>query len=395
MFSSAITRSIFCVIKITSASFSSTSIRCNILKSNANALLDKTLLNKYMDLPIPKNKVQLEYIWIDGTGEHMRAKTRTANFTPNRVEELPEWTYDGSSTYQANTENSDIFLRPRAIYKDPIRRGDNKLVLCDTYDYNNNPTRTNHRYACQEAMERVLDQEPWFGIEQEYTFMDEDGKPFGWPPGGFPAPQGPYYCGVGASKVTAREIVEAHYRACLYADIEIGGCNAEVMPSQWEYQIGPCLGIKCADDIWISRYLLHRIAEEYGVVVTFDPKPADGWNGTGAHCNFSSKRMRETDGIKEIESAIGKLARKQKEHIARYDPDGGNANVRRLTGKFETCSIDKFTWSVAGRDASVRIPRTVAIEKKGYFEDRRPAANCDPYSVCDAIVRTCLLDEDL
>lgn len=224
--------------------------------------------------------------------------------------------------------------------------------------------------------------------------LDIEGRPFGWPDNGFPAPQGPYYCGVGADRVYARDLVEAHAIACLYAGIDFAGTNAEVMPAQWEYQVGPSLGMKASDDLWVSRYILHRIAEEYGVVVTFDPKPMEGqWNGAGAHTNFSTKAMRNDGGMKAIEAAIEKLSKQHERHIRAYDPKEGKDNERRLVGKLETSSIDKFSWGVANRGVSVRVPRGVATAGKGYFEDRRPSSNCDPYAVCDALVRTCLLNE--
>nr|CAD7395189.1 unnamed protein product [Timema cristinae] len=344
------------------------------LRNSPNATLDKTILNKYLSLPQPSNKVQATYIWIDGTGENVRAKDRTLDFLPKSIKDYPIWNYDGSSTYQAEGTNSDTFLYPVAVYKDPFRPGgSNVLVLCEAYKHTKEPTgdeicSSNNRKACQEAADRAVDSRPWFGIEQEYCLLDMDGRPWGWPQNGFPGPQGPYYCGVGAQNVFAREL--------------------------WEFQVGPGEGMKCADDLWVARYILQRIAEEYGVVVTFDPKPMPGnWNGSGAHCNFSTKAMREDNGIIEIEKAIDKLSKQHLRHIQAYDPKGGKDNMRRLTGHHETSSIHDFSAGVANRAASIRIPRGVAEDKKGYLEDRRPSSNCDPYSVCNALIRTCILDE--
>ncbi|XP_037298842.1 glutamine synthetase 2 cytoplasmic isoform X3 [Manduca sexta] len=265
--------------------------------------------------------------------------------------------------------------------------------MCDTYKSNMEPTDTNHRIKCQEAYDKCKDQEPWFGIEQEYILLDSDLRPFGWPPGGYPPPQGPYYCGVGANKVFARDLVEAHYKCCLYAGVPISGTNAEAMPSQWEFQVGPSVGVAAGDDLWMARFILHRLAEEFGVIVSFDPKPVSDWNGSGAHHNFSTKKMREPNGIIEIERAIEKLSRVHMRHIKVYDPRGGKDNERRLTGLHETASINDFTAGVASRGSSIRIPRIVSENKCGYLEDRRPASNCDPYAVTDALMRTCILDE--
>ncbi|KAG5674965.1 hypothetical protein PVAND_004909 [Polypedilum vanderplanki] len=374
---------------------STSTTRANFLRESPNAHLNKTLLKRYTGLKYDQNKfVQCTYLWLDGTNEHLRLKDRVLKKIPERPEDCPNWQYDGSSTYQALGENSDITLVPRALYKDPFKAGENDvIVLCDTYKPDGSPTDTNYRAAMQAAYDKTKDLEPWFGIEQEYTFLDVDKRPLGWPANGFPGPQGPYYCGVGADKVIARDIVEAHALACIYAGVEFAGTNAEVMPAQWEYQIGPSLGMKAADDLWVSRYILWRIAEEFGVVVTFDPKPMEGnWNGAGGHTNFSTKPMREEGGIKCIEQAIEKLSKQHKKHIQAYDPRGGKDNERRLVGRLETSSIDKFSWGVADRSCSVRIPRGVASAKKGYLEDRRPSSNMDPYSVCNAILTTCLLD---
>ncbi|XP_030567077.1 glutamine synthetase 2 cytoplasmic isoform X2 [Drosophila novamexicana] len=365
-----------------------------ILEDSPNARINKTILDRYLTLPLEENIVQATYVWIDGTGEDLRCKDRTLDFIPSSPKELPVWNYDGSSCYQAEGSNSDTYLYPVAIYKDPFRRGNNILVMCDTYKFDGTPTATNKRKSCLEVVNKCIEEEPWFGIEQEYTFLDFDGYPLGWPKNGFPGPQGPYYCGVGANKVYARDIVDAHYRACLYAGVKVSGTNAEVMPAQWEFQVGPCLGISIGDDLWMSRFLLHRISEEFGIVATLDPKPMPGdWNGAGAHTNVSTKVMREDGGIREIEKAVAKLSKCHDRHIRAYDPKQGQDNARRLTGKHETSSINDFSAGVANRGCSIRIPRGVNDDGKGYFEDRRPSSNCDPYSVVEAILRTICLDE--
>jgi len=360
---------------------------------NLTANSNKISLMRYLALPQGEN-VQVMYVWIDGTGETMRCKTKTEPHEPKCVEDLPIWNFDGSSTYQATGSNTDVYLHPVAMYPDPFRMGKNKLVLCETYKYNEKPHETNKRHTCKEVMEKAKSYVPWFGIEQEYTMFDTDGRPLGWPEQGFPRPQGPYYCSVGSNCAYGRDILESHYRAMLYAGLTVGGTNAEVLPSQWEFQIGPCEGIKMGDELWMARFLLHRVAEDFNVVISFDPKPVEGdWNGSGAHTNFSTKQMRESGGIKHIEEAIDKLSKVHDRHIKAYDPKQGKDNLRRLTGKHETSSIHDFSAGVANRGCSIRIPRQVAKDGKGYFEDRRPSSNCDPYSVTEAIVRTVCLNE--
>jgi len=364
-----------------------------MLSLTNNGQSNKGALQRYLALP-QGDRVQVMYVWIDGTGEGLRAKTRTEAREPKCVEDLPIWNYDGSSTYQAEGVNSDTYLYPVAMYPDPFRPGKNKLVLCETYKYNKQPTESNKRLTCKQAMDRCKDQEPWFGIEQEYTLLDTDKHPLGWPKGGFPAPQGPFYCAVGADRAYGRDVLESHYKCMLYSGITVSGTNAEVMPSQWEFQVGPVLGINMGDEFWIARFMLHRVAEDFGVVVSLDPKPMPGnWNGAGAHTNFSTKAMRGAGGIEHIQQAIDKLSKVHERHIKAYDPHGGKDNERRLTGKHETSSIHDFSAGVANRGCSIRIPRTVAEDGCGYLEDRRPSSNCDPYSVTEALVRTCCLNE--
>jgi len=366
----------------------------NPMLANPSAT-DKQVLKKYLELPQPDGKTLATYIWIDGSGENLRSKTMTIDFEPKEAAQLPWWNFDGSSTGQAEGSNSDVYLKPVAVFNDPFLQGKNKLVMCETYKYDKTPAETNKRMKCNEAMLKAAETKPWFGIEQEYSLLDRDGWPFGWPkPHGYPQPQGPYYCSVGADRSYGRDIVDAHYKACLYAGVKICGINGEVMPSQWEFQVGPCEGIDAGDHLWMGRYILHRVAEEFGIIVTFDPKPITGnWNGAGAHTNFSTKDMREEGGIKYIEDAIEKLSKRHKRHIQVYDPRGGLDNRRRLTGNHETSSIEEFSAGIANRGCSIRIPRSVGEEKRGYLEDRRPASNCDPYSVTEMLVRTTVLNE--
>jgi len=355
---------------------------------------NQAVLDTYMDLDT-KGKIQAMYVWIDGSGVTMRSKTKTVNFEPKEASDLPIWNFDGSSTGQAEGCNSDIYLHPVAIFDDPFRRGKNKLVLCETSKHDHKPTNTNHRKSCKVAMDAAKDAHPWFGLEQEYTLLDSDNHPLGWPKQGFPGPQGPYYCGVGVGKVFGREVVEAHYRACLYAGIDIAGENAEVMPAQWEFQVGPTEGINMGDHLWMARYILERVAEDFGVIVSFDPKPMPGdWNGAGCHTNFSTLEMREEGGIAKIYEAIELLSKRHPYHIRMYDPKEGEDNKRRLTGKHETSTIHDFSHGVAHRGCSIRVPRQCAEDGKGYLEDRRPSSNCDPYKVTEAIVRTVILHEE-
>ncbi|WP_042444024.1 glutamine synthetase [Streptacidiphilus jiangxiensis] len=326
-----------------------------------------------------------EYIWIDGTEPTAELRSKTKVLADGA--EPGVWGFDGSSTNQAEGHASDRVLQPVFTCPDPIRGGDNILVLCEVLNIDGTAHETNHRAALRTVAERFAAQESIFGIEQEYTFLTEDGRPLGFPEGGFPAPQGPYYCGVGAGKVVGREIVEKHLDACMEAGLAICGINAEVMPGQWEFQIGPVGPLEVSDHMWVARWLLHRIAEDYNVVVSLDAKPAKGdWNGAGAHTNFSTKAMRE--GYDAIITACESLGASQDivmEHVTQY----GSGVEERLTGKHETAPWNVYSYGVSNRGASVRIPWQVEVDKKGYIEDRRPNANVDPYVVTRLLVNTC------
>jgi glutamine synthetase len=310
--------------------------------------------------------------------QKLRSKTKIVR----KGEEPPIWGFDGSSTNQAAGHNSDCVLKPVFVCPDPVRGGDNKLVLCEVLLTDMTPHPTNTRALLREVAGKHASHDIWFGIEQEYTFFDGI-KPLGWPDNGFPAPQFGYYCGVGADEVFGRDIVEEHMTACITAGLKFAGINAEVMPAQWEFQIGPGGPLETSDMMWIARWLLYRIAENHGVSATLAPKPVKGdWNGAGAHTNFSTKEMRESlDACIRAAEALGE---RHALHIENY----GHGIEERLTGLHETCSYKQFKYGISDRGASIRIPWQVAKDKKGYIEDRRPCANVDPYVVTRLITDT-------
>jgi len=365
-------------------------------QTTGQSALDPQVISRYDSLAYPSDKVLAEYVWVDAVG-NTRSKTRTLPASKaGDVSTLPKWNFDGSSTDQAPGDDSEVILYPQRIFKDPFRVRsdgvDNILVMCDTYTPAGEPLPSNSRYPAAKVFSENEDEDVWFGLEQEFTLFNLDERtPLGWPVSGMPQrPQGPYYCSVGPENNFGRAITDSMYKACLYAGINISGVNGEVMPGQQEYQVGPCTGIDAGDQLMMSRYILQRVCEDFQVYCTLHPKPiTEGdWNGAGMHTNVSTKKMREEGGLEHIKEAIYKLGAKHAEHIALY----GEGNELRLTGKFETASIDQFCYGVANRGASIRIGRDTEAEGKGYFEDRRPSSNADPYVVTGKIMDTMMED---
>ncbi len=359
-----------------------------------------------------RSKVLLEYIWID-FDSNLRSKIKILEQNEFDRLNIPVWNFDGSSTGQAKGTDSDVILQPclNALYLNPfVNYMESYLVLCECINKDGTIHDTNHRNKLIETYNKCIEQEPIFGIEQEYVIFERHNSkhlrnpvlngptPFEYEPTPFKwishdepgfGPQGPYYCGVGGGVCFGREISEKHLELCLKAGLKICGTNAEVMASQWEYQIGPLEPVQLSDQIWISRYILHKISELYSCVISFHPKPYKGdWNGSGGHTNFSTKLMRDKNGIKEIEIACDKLSHTHTTHMEVY----GKYNEERLSGLHETSSIDKFTWGISNRGCSIRIPLNVYKDKCGYLEDRRPASNLDPYLVCEKICSTVCLN---
>lgn len=328
-------------------------------------------------------KFKLEYIWLDGYKpiQSLRSKTKIVKDFSGDLDDVPMWSFDGSSTEQAPGNSSDCLLKPVALFPDPGRKNA-FLIMTEVLNADGTPHESNGR-----AMIDDDDNDFWFGFEQEYFLWDPAiNKPLGFPENGYPAPQGPYYCSVGYGKAFGREIVEEHLDLCLDAGLNVEGINAEVATGQWEFQIF-AKGAKAAgDQIWVARYLLERTAEKYGIAINWHCKPVQGdWNGSGMHANFSNSLLREAGSREVYEEVLEAFRPVIAEHIAVYGPD----NHLRLTGKHETQSIDKFSYGISDRGASIRIPiATVERGWKGYLEDRRPNSAADPYKVAGRIVKT-------
>ncbi|MCF8716190.1 glutamine synthetase beta-grasp domain-containing protein [Joostella atrarenae] len=330
------------------------------------------------------SKAKLEYIWLDGyfPTQNMRSKTKIEDDFSGKLEDCPIWSFDGSSTKQAQAgKGSDCLLKPVAIFPDPARKN-GYLVMAEVFNADGTPHETNSRATIDDENDDF-----WFGFEQEYFIMDAKTQlPLGFPVGGYPGPQGLYYCSVGGLNTHGRRIVEKHADLCIEAGLNFEGINQEVACGQWEFQIFAKGGKRAGDEIWISRYLLDRLCEEYGYYIEYHPKPVKGdWNGSGMHANFSNSLLR-TCGSKEVYEKVCEAFRPvTKEHIAVY----GEFNDERLTGDHETAAITDFSYGVSDRGASIRIP-IITVEKgyKGWLEDRRPASNADPYKVAARIIKT-------
>lgn len=330
-------------------------------------------------------KSKLEYIWLDGyePTQSLRSKTKIVENFSGQLTDAPIWSFDGSSTQQAEGHASDCQLKPVAVFPDPDRFGGNGwLVMSEVLNADGTPHASNGRATIDED-----DEDFWFGFEQEYTLIDPDTDlPLGFPKGGFPEPQGPFYTSVGTRNAHGRALVDEHLHLCLEAGLNVEGINSEVMMGQWEYQIFAKGARRSGDEIWVARYLLERAGEKYGVAIDLHPKPIKGdWNGSGMHANFSNGVMREAGNEETFTKICEAFGQNIQGHIDVYGAD----NDQRLTGLHETQSIDKFSFAVFDRGASIRIPIATKQDGwKGRLEDRRPASNADPYKVAAVIIRT-------
>lgn len=376
-------------------------------------------------LPQDQNLIRAEYIWLDGyKTPNLRSKVQVLQFdtaTYTKIVEnlsptedstktqadkekvvldlIPTWGSDGSSTLQAKGKDSDIALLPVRIYRDPFNMQDGLLIFCEVAQaITNEPHPSNQRAKLRNYLDAaqskdklnpLLDAGFIFAFEQEYFIFDPTtGKPYKWSTGPFlPPEQGRFYCGIGGDVAWGRPISDYHLKASWHAGVPIFGTNGEVAPSQWEYATQPADCLRAGDNLWISRFILNRIAEMFDLNIRLDPKPYVDYNGNGGHTNFSTKMMRDCCPPELIKVILDKMRQYHTEHIAVY----GSDNNKRLTGKYETCHIDEFRGGSSDRSASIRIPVKTLInngQDGGYLEDRRPAGNIDPYPVIQRIVKT-------
>lgn len=327
------------------------------------------------------DQVIVTYVWLGGSNQDLRGKTRVLKAPIDSIADIPQWNYDGSSTGQATGINSEVFLHPCCMISDPFRKGHHKIVLCDNYRQGGARDVSNFRNIAARIFEECKGEEPWFGIEQEYILYQVESVhmkyPIGWGKHGYNAPQGMYYCGVGSGYIYGRQVAEDHLRACLQAGLTIAGINAEVFPGQWEYQVGVCHGVDMCDQLWLSRYILQRVCENYGMIADFRPKPVDGdWNGSGCHTNYSTNSTRDkATGWDTFMAYCDSLSVHHLDCMKVY----GTGNEKRMTGVHETAKFDEFTWGLGARGCSVRIGNEMKEAGCGYMEDRRPSSNIDPY----------------
>jgi len=344
-------------------------------------------------------KIVAEYIWID-SDLNIRSKTKviekdtTQNITQVSISDFPEWNFDGSSTGQSETKNSDLILNPIYFIKNTLIEKSDKLIDCYYYIVLCEVVgdKSNNYKALVDVFEKTIHEEPWFGIEQEYIMCDVHGNLYNQNminKNHIDYTQNQHYCSSGSGRAFGRKIVMEHLHKCLEAGIKICGINSEVTPSQWEFQIGPLNALEVSNQLWVARYMLIQISEKYDVSITFHPKPFSYYNGSGAHTNFSTKTMREDGGLNKIYEAIEKLSNNHSKHIEVY----GLYNEKRLIGTHETANINTFSYGNCDRSSSVRIPVNVMKDKKGYLEDRRPAANIDPYLVTARLLKTIILNQ--
>jgi len=284
-----------------------------------------------------------EYIWTGLSSTDIRSKVRVTSGYNCAFE---PWSCDGSSCGHGSVEQSEYPLMPVMYVPCPMPCI-HYIVLCDSE-------------SRRQLVSSEWSNNPWFGLEQEYFIVLSRHQ--GYSDNHY---CGHNYCGQGVNPVE-RAIVQEHLNVCLLMGLAIGGTNAEVAQGQWEFQIGPLGPVEACDQLIVARFLLMRIAEKYGCTIDFRPKPFAYENGSGCHINVSTEQTRSNP---ECTEQLMPLLQSKHDEFIRVC---GVANRDRLTGQNETADYRVFTWGKGTRNTSVRI-------NNGYYEDRRPGADIDPY----------------
>jgi len=351
-----------------------------------------TLRNYYETLD-DRGKVLATYIWIDSTQEQLRQKTATLDSFPSDVSELKIWNFDGSSTGQASGNYSDVLLRPVAFFRDPFRRGNHILVFCECLREDGNPHPNDARRPLAQTIESCQEKDPLFVLEQQYTMLDLKHRPLGWPqPSGFPSATGDSYCGIGADRSFGRDIAEAHISACLFAGVKIEGMRGGLMPGQWAFRIGPGSGVEVADHLWVARFILHQVAEQFGVVISIHPNPVAKISTSFLPVYLATKEIREEKGLKAAEEAAKRLRETHESYQEIFRREQGREFSiefsRELSRDFSRDLSRDFSRADLDPRDLVRAREVPESWGSKYLEDGRPASNCDPYVLIQKIAET-------
>ena len=322
----------------------------------------------------------LEYIWLDAK-QNFRSKVKVNNGKPyelNDISTIPIWNYDGSSTGQAEIQDSEVLLHPKKVYTHSMLTNFPVLVLCDTYNPKTD-LRTSH-YDAELVFKKYKDNLPMFGLEQEFFMLDTITRDIPEKKNKV-AQHGEYYCAIGPQCARTRPYVLDVMYTAIQLGIQITGMNYEVAPGQAELQV--CnIGLDACYDLLMVRYLLTRLGERYKIIPNFEPKILNDENGSGCHINFSTLEMRSMTNVKELHQTIQSMCKNlEQDHNIFINEYYGSGNKERLSGTCETCSFKEFKIKKGGRNASIRVPND-----GNYFEDRRPSSNIDPYLACSKLL---------
>ena len=341
--------------------------------------------------------INSEYIWLDSEN-NIRSKTKILNIDielknndkkPSELEIIqslmnvslyPNWNCNGK---HLGDEVSEIIIHPVFVSLDPFKKAPNVLILCDTYNLDGNPTKYNNRYSVNKLFNKHENLKCLFGFEQEFHIM-KLGDNFTLLPNktmikGEPVKATKYYCSNGSMNAFGRNLVNRAVTLALEAGLSCGGYNSACGPAQWEIQIGPVqYGVCAADHLILLRFILSRLSENLDIHISLLPKPSEDIDSISyCHTNFSTESMRDSNGYTHIQNSIEKLKQTHSRDLEIY-------------GKTDIEIHNNFTTDVTNRNVSVRIPTESKKNNKGYFEDRRPLSNCDPYLVCEALLNSVL-----